>query len=91
MLYVYWVENDDLKICNSNFVMLYVYWEENDDLKIIAWREQDLNAKDSIKKKVWLGNQMMLFVILLEIFNLLVLFNPLAGSPHLFETLLKVS
>ena len=56
--------------------MLYVYWAENYDLKTTAWREQDLNATDSIQKKIWLGNQMMLFVILLEIFNLLLLFSP---------------
>jgi hypothetical protein len=31
--------------------MLYVYWTENDDLKTIAWKEQDLNATDSIQKK----------------------------------------
>ena len=56
--------------------MLYVYWVKNDDLKTTAWREQNLNATDSIQKKIWLGNQMMLFVILLEIFNLLLLFSP---------------
>ena len=49
--------------CLSNFVMLYVYWVENDDLKTIAWKEQDLNAMNSIQKKVWLGNQMMLILI----------------------------
>ena len=43
--------------------MLSVYWVENDDLKTIAWKEQDLNAMNSIQKKVWLGNQMMLILI----------------------------
>ena len=56
--------------------MFCVYWVENDDSKTTAWKEQDLNATDSIQKKIWLGNQMMLFVILLEIFNLLLLFSP---------------
>ena len=41
MLYVYWVENDDLKqggkrLIGSNFVILCVYWVENDDLKTTA-------------------------------------------------------
>ena len=40
--------------------MLYVYWVENEDLKTTAWTEQDLNATDSIQKKRWLGNQMIL-------------------------------
>jgi hypothetical protein len=31
--------------------MLYVHWVENDDLKTTGWREQDLNATDSIQKK----------------------------------------
>ena len=56
MLYVYWVENDDLKqggkqLIGSNFVILCVYWVENDDLKTTAWREQDLNGTDIIHKK----------------------------------------
>ena len=45
--------------------MLSVYWVGNDDLKTIAWKEQDLNAMNSIQKKVWLGNQMMLILIFL--------------------------
>ena len=48
--------------------MLYVYWVENVDLKTTAWREQDLKCTDIIQKRIWLGNQMMLFVILLETF-----------------------
>ena len=48
--------------------MLCVYWVENDDLKTTAWREQDLNDTDIIHKKIWSGNQIMLFVNLLETF-----------------------
>ena len=36
MFYVHWVETDDLKIFNSNFVLPYVYWVENDYLKTTA-------------------------------------------------------
>ena len=53
------------KMLGSNFVMLYVHWVENNDLKTTAWREQDLNTTDSIQKKIWLGNQMMLILIFL--------------------------
>ena len=53
--------------------MLYVYWVENDDLKtrgkMIAWREQNLNTTDSIQKKIWLGNQMMLILISLVFYS----------------------
>ena len=45
--------------------MLNVYWVENDVLKTTALKEQDLNATDSIQKKVWLGNQIMLILIFL--------------------------
>ena len=53
--------------------MVYVYWVENDDLKtrgkMIAWREQNLNTTDSIQKKIWLGNQMMLILISLVFYS----------------------
>ena len=55
--------------------MLYVHWVENDDLKTIAWREQDLNATDSIQKKIWLGNQMMLTLIFLVFSSNLTFWN----------------
>ena len=45
--------------------MLSVYWVENDDLKTIAWKKQDLNAMNSVQKKVWLGKQMILTLIFL--------------------------
>ena len=45
--------------------MLNVYWVENYDFKTTAWKEQDLNATDSIQKKVWLGNQIIIILIFL--------------------------
>ena len=38
-------------------------------MKTIAWKEQDLNAMNSIQKKVWLGNQMMLILISLVFYS----------------------
>ena len=49
--------------------MLNVYWVENYDLKTTAWKEEDINVRNSIKKKVRLGNQMMLILIFLDFFE----------------------
>ena len=62
-------EQGGKQLLGSNFVMLYVHWVENNDLKTTAWREQDLNTTDSIQKKIWLGNQMMLILIFLDFFE----------------------
>ena len=63
MLYVYWVENDDLKItlilqCFMfiGWKMMNVHWVENDECSLGGkwWFEnnwRDLNATDSIQKK----------------------------------------
>ena len=42
---------------------------ENYDLKTAAWKEEDINVRNSIKKKVRLGNQMMLILIFLDFFE----------------------
>ena len=42
---------------------------ENYDLKTTAWKEEDINVRNSIKKKVRLGNQMMLILIFLDFFE----------------------
>jgi hypothetical protein len=49
--------------------MLNVYWVENYDLKTTAWKEEDINVRNSIQKKVRLGNQMMLILIFLDFFE----------------------
>ena len=49
--------------------MLIVYWVENYDLKTTAWKEEDINVRNSIQKKVRLGNQMMLILIFLDFFE----------------------
>ena len=36
---------------------------ENYDLKTTAWKEEDINVRNSIQKKVRLGNQMMLILV----------------------------
>ena len=42
---------------------------ENYDLKTTAWKEEDINVRNSIQKKVRLGNQMMLILIFLDFFE----------------------
>ena len=67
----WWFENKGENNCLDliYIVMLYVHWVEDNDLKTTAWREQDLNTTDSIQKKIWLGNQMMLVLIFLVYFS----------------------